>query len=135
MVSGRGAADGIARRENSFLPDGHRLASGREKEIRALQHDAWETISASHAIAKGCYVCVPNRVDTKLLRAWAVKELNSGAEFRGGTSGQILAKAGPEKEETLIVPLDLKNVDTTRTHWPFLRDRGLTRMDGLPNAF
>ena len=33
------------------------------------------------------------------------------------------AKASADKEETLIVPLDLKKVDTTRTHWPFLRDR------------
>jgi N-carbamoylputrescine amidase len=34
-----------------------------------------------------------------------------------------LAKASVEKEEVLIVPVDLQKVDTTRTHWPFLRDR------------
>src|SRR3954463_5436105 len=27
-----------------------------------LQHNAWETIQRSHAIANGCYVCVPNRI-------------------------------------------------------------------------
>ena len=46
-----------------------------------------------------------------------------GQSFVAGTSGQILAKASADKEETLIVPVDLSNVDTTRTHWPFLRDR------------
>jgi len=42
-----------------------------------------------------------------------------------GTSGEIIAKAGSHKEEILIVPVDLANVDTTRTHWPFLRTGGL----------
>ena len=28
-----------------------------------------------------------------------------------------------DSEEILIVPVDLGRVDTTRTHWPFLRDR------------
>ena len=46
-----------------------------------------------------------------------------GQSFVAGTSGEIIAKAGSHKEEILIVPVDLANVDTTRTHWPFLRDR------------
>jgi len=46
-----------------------------------------------------------------------------GQSFVAGTSGEILAKASVNKEEILIVPLDLKKVDETRTHWPFLRDR------------
>jgi len=28
-----------------------------------------------------------------------------------------------DREENLIVPIDLDKVDVTRTHWPFLRDR------------
>ena len=40
-----------------------------------------------------------------------------------GTSGQILAKAAQNKEEVLVVDVDLGKVDVTRTHWPFLRDR------------
>ena len=47
-----------------------------------------------------------------------------------GTSGEILAKASTNKEEILIVPVDLADVDTTRTHWPFLRDR---RIDAYGN--
>ena len=46
-----------------------------------------------------------------------------GQSFVAGTSGEILAKASVDKEEVLIVPVDLANVDATRTHWPFLRDR------------
>ena len=46
-----------------------------------------------------------------------------GQSFVAGTSGQILAKAAPDKEEILIVPVDLAKWTSTRTHWPFLRDR------------
>ena len=28
-----------------------------------------------------------------------------------------------DKEEVLVVEVDLNKVDMTRTHWPFLRDR------------
>ena len=33
--------------------------------------------------------------------------------------------------ETLLVPVDLGKVDTTRTHWPFLRDRRIDAYGGL----
>jgi N-carbamoylputrescine amidase len=46
-----------------------------------------------------------------------------GQSFIAGTSGEIIAKAASDKEEILIAPVDLKHVDVTRTHWPFLRDR------------
>ena len=48
-----------------------------------------------------------------------------------GTSGEILAKASANKEEILVVPVDLADVDTTRTHWPFLRDRRIDAYGGL----
>jgi N-carbamoylputrescine amidase len=88
----------------------------------ALQHDSWETIQRSHAIANGCYVAAVNRV------GWEKPAGEPGLEFWGqsfvaGTSGEILARAGAEEEETLIVPVDLARVETARTHWPFLRDR------------
>jgi len=34
-----------------------------------------------------------------------------------------LAKAGADREEILVAPLDLRKVESTRAHWPFLRDR------------
>ena len=86
------------------------------------QHNAWELIQRSHAVANGCYVAVANRIGLEKpaggdgLEFW-------GQSFVAGTSGQILAKASQNKEEILIVPVDLSKVDMTRTHWPFLRDR------------
>ena len=100
----------------------------------AGQHNAWEIIQRSHAVANGCYVAVPNRVGLEKpiggdgLEFW-------GQSFVAGTSGQILAKASVDREETLIVPVDLGQVDTTRTHWPFLRDRRIDAYDGLTKRF
>ena len=35
----------------------------------------------------------------------------------------VIARASAEKEEVLVVPIDLGRLDVVRTHWPFLRDR------------
>jgi N-carbamoylputrescine amidase len=92
-----------------------------EKAEHKKQHNAWETIQRSHAVANGCYVAVPNRVGHEKISGDGIQFW--GQSFVAGTSGEILAKAGSEKEETLIIELDLSKVDQTRTHWPFLRDR------------
>jgi N-carbamoylputrescine amidase len=92
-----------------------------EKAEHARQHAAWEIIQRSHAVANGCYVAVPNRVGHEKLAGDGIQFW--GQSFVAGTSGEILAKAGVEKDETLIVEVDLNKVDQTRTHWPFLRDR------------
>ncbi|PYI87638.1 MAG: acyltransferase [Verrucomicrobia bacterium] len=96
----------------------------------ALQHGAWEIIQRSHAVANGCYVAVPNRVGLEKPAGGAGIEF-WGQSFVAGTSGQILAKAGPDKEEVLLVDVDLGKVDVTRTHWPFLRDRRIDAYGGL----
>ena len=92
------------------------------------QHAAWETIQRSHAIANGCYVAVPNRIGHEKISGDGIQFW--GQSFIAGTSGEILEKAGSDREENLVTELDLSLVDTTRTHWPFLRDR---RIDAYQN--
>ena len=85
------------------------------------QHNSWETIQRSHAIANGCYVASVNRVGHE-----AINNADGidfwGQSFIADTSGELIKKAALD-ETTLICDLDLSKVDTTRTHWPFLRDR------------
>src|SRR5579862_570516 len=111
-----------------FYPTAIGWHPGEKKKYGERQHDAWETIQRSHAIANGCYVAVPNRVGREKLAGQGIEFW--GQSFVAGTSGEILARAGIEKEEVLIVPVDLSKVDATRTHWPFLRDR---RIDAYGN--
>jgi len=103
-------------------------------EYGVNQHGAWETIQRSHAVANGCYVASINRIGLEQpiggdgLEFW-------GQSFVAGTSGQILAKASVDKEEILLVPIDLGKVDVTRTHWPFLRDRRIDAYGDITKRF
>jgi len=98
------------------------------------QHGAWQISHQGHAVANGCYVAAVNRVGLEKpiggdgLEFW-------GQSFVAGTSGQILAKASSNKEEILLVPVDLGKVDVTRTHWPFLRDRRIDAYGDLLKRF
>jgi len=119
MVSGGSTPHGAARRRNPFYPTAIGWHRPR-RHSKAAQHSAWETIQRSHAIANGCYVAVRT---ASAMKSFPAKGSNSGPKFRRRHAGEILSKASADAEETLIVPLDLRAVDVTRTHWPFLRDR------------
>lgn len=92
------------------------------RELQLRQHGAWETIQRSHAVANGCYVLSINRSGFENpaggngLQFW-------GQSFITGTMGELLAKAPVEGDEILTAELDLAQIDDTRTHWPFFRDR------------
>jgi N-carbamoylputrescine amidase len=117
-----------------FYPTAIGWHPGEKAEHGANQHGAWETIQRAHAVANGCYVAVPNRIGRERpcggegIEFW-------GQSFVAGTSGQILAKASSNQEEVLIVPLDMDQVDVTRTHWPFLRDRRIDAYGDLTKRF
>jgi N-carbamoylputrescine amidase len=104
-----------------FFPTAIGWHPSEKAENGERQHAAWETIQRSHAIANGCYVAVPNRIGHEKLSSEGIEFW--GRSFVAGTSGEILAKASSDKEEVMVVPVDLGQVDVTRTHWPFLRDR------------
>ena len=106
-----------------------------EKEKYGVnQHNAWETIQRSHAVANGCYVAAINRVGKETpvggdgIEFW-------GQSFVAGTSGQILAKASMDSEEILFAELDLGSVNVTRTHWPFFRDRRIDAYGQIVRRF
>jgi len=93
-----------------------------KKKFGKAQHEAWEIIQRSHAIANGCYVAAINRVGHERPAG------GDGIEFFGqsfvvDTTGQVLIRGSADQEEVLIAQVDLAQLNITRTHWPFLRDR------------
>ena len=107
-----------------FYPTAIGWHPSEKKKYGIKQHGAWETIQRAHAVANGCYVAVANRIGLEVLDGVGGDGIEFwGQSFIAGTSGEIIAKAGSDKEEILIAPVDLASVDVTRTHWPFLRDR------------
>ncbi len=102
----------------------------REKaELGASQHSAWETMMRSHAIANGVFVGATNRTGIEAeLDFW-------GASFLCDPHGNVLARASHDKEETLLVELNLAQIDGVRTHWPFLRDRRIDAYGELTKRY
>jgi len=117
-----------------FYPTAIGWHPGEKREHGRMQHDAWETIQRSHAIANGCYVASCNRIGREKPAGGAGIEF-WGQSFVAGTSGEILARASADREAILIVPVDLAEVDSTRTHWPFLRDRRIDAYGDLAKRF
>jgi N-carbamoylputrescine amidase len=63
-----------------------------------------------------------------------------GIEFWGGTFladpfGRVIAKASHDAEEILLGEIDLKLIEETRRHWPFLRDRRIDAYGGITKRF
>ena len=117
-----------------FYPTAIGWHPSEKAEYGVNQHGAWETIQRSHAVANGCYVAAVNRIghETPIggdgIEFW-------GQSFVAGTSGQIMAKASTDREEVMLVPIELDTVDVTRTHWPFLRDRRIDAYGDLTKRF
>jgi N-carbamoylputrescine amidase len=64
----------------------------------------------------------------------------SGLEFWGRSFiadpfGRILAQASHDKEEIVTAAIDASLVETTRQHWPFLRDRRIDAYAGITSRF
>jgi N-carbamoylputrescine amidase len=117
-----------------FYPTAIGWHPSEKKEYGVNQHAAWETIQRSHAVANGCFVAAINRVGLekpaggKGIEFW-------GQSFVAAPSGQILARASADQEEILLVPVDLEQVEFTRTHWPFLRDRRIDAYGDLSKRY
>jgi len=119
-----------------FYPTAIGWHPGEKKKYGIKQHGAWETIQRAHAVANGCYVAVANRIGHEILDGVGGDGIEFwGQSFVAGTSGEIISKASSNKEKILVVPVDLAHVDTTRTHWPFLRDRRIDAYGNLSKRF
>jgi N-carbamoylputrescine amidase len=102
-----------------FYPTAIGWATSQDEATNIEQHNAWQTIQRSHAVANAVHVVSVNRVGM---------EQNGAMKFWGGSFvsnpfGTLLYEASHDKEELHIQELDLSETDRYRTHWPFLRDR------------
>ena len=116
-----------------FYPTAIGWHPAEKAEYGAAQADAWRTIQRAHAIANGVYVASPNRVGHEVITG-------AGIEFFGGSFvsdpfGRMLAEAGRERDEVLVVEVDPALVEETRRHWPFFRDRRIDAYGPLTERF
>jgi agmatine deiminase len=79
-------------------------------------HDAWRTVQRAHAIANGVHVAAVNRVgEEDELQFW-------GGSFVSDPFGKVLKEAS-DREEVLIVTIDLGKNKQIQEGWGFLRNR------------
>jgi N-carbamoylputrescine amidase len=97
------------------------------------QHAAWENIQKSHAIANGVFVAAINRMGHEGKPPGGIEFW--GASFVSDPYGTVLERAPHDKEQILVSACNLEEVDTVRTHWPFLRDRRLDAYGEINQRF
>ena len=117
-----------------FYPTAIGWHPAEKAQYGTRQHDAWETIQRSHAIANGCYVAAANRVGHEAPNGGPGIEF-WGQSFVADPTGQIVVKASADREEVLVAEVDLSLIDQQRVHWPFLRDRRVDAYQGLNQRF
>lgn len=100
------------------------------------QQDAWVISQRGHAVANGLPVLSINRIghepdpsgNTNGIQFW-------GHSFVAGPQGEFVVKAGSEKEENLIVDIDLGRSEDVRRIWPFFRDRRIEAYGEIVRRF
>jgi N-carbamoylputrescine amidase len=140
--------------QSIFIPTAIGWHPSEKSEFGAAQYSAWKAIQRAHAIANGVFVCAVNRVghehgDVVLSNPDGTTTevpgpgehssdggCNSGIDFWGGSFiadpfGRILAQASHNQEEIVTATLDPALVESTRQHWPFLRDRRIDAYSGI----
>ncbi len=104
-------------------------------EFGANQHQAWETMQRSHAVANGCFVVAVNRIGFEPdprgsggIQFW-------GQSFMVAPDGRILCRAPIDKECVMVEELDLGEMSRTRHGWPFFRDRRIDAYGPITERF
>lgn len=105
-------------------------------EEQERQREAWTTVQRGHAVANGLPVVTVNRVgletdpsgQTNGIKFW-------GSSFVAGPQGELLARAGSELPENMVVEIDMTRSENVRRWWPFLRDRRIEEFEPLTKRF
>ncbi|WP_100643651.1 carbon-nitrogen hydrolase [Alteromonas facilis] len=107
-----------------------------DKAEQLRQHDAWHTIQRAHAVANSVPVVVANRTGFEPSPDAVPGDNTDGIEFWGqsfiaGPQGEILAHASADKEETLMVEIDMTRTESVKRIWPYFRDRRIDAYEDL----
>lgn len=103
---------------------------------KSRQLNAWKISQQAHAVSNGLHVIAVNRtgferdttIQTSGIQFW-------GNSFIAGPQGEIIVEASSDKEECLVVEVDLDRSETVRRWWPFFRDRRIDAFNDLTKRF
>ena len=93
-------------------------------EEKTRQLNAWITVQRGHAVANGLHVLSCNRTGHEADPSGVTNGIQFwGNSFVAGPQGEFLAQASNDKEENIIIDIDLQRSENVRRWWPFFRDR------------
>lgn len=124
-----------------FFPTAIGWHPTEKDEYGKAQHESWELIQRSHAVANGCYTVSPNRIGIEKILDTSGSPVNEdgiqfwGQSFVAQPNGEVVERASIDREEVVVADCDLEKVEFARTHWPFLRDRRIDAYHGLTKRF
>ena len=124
-----------------FYPTAIGWHPSERKQYGKAQHESWEVVQRSHAVANGCFVCVPNRIGLERIAGEDGRPVHEdgirfwGQSFVASPDGQVVTRGPVDREDVLVVDCDLSRVEFSRTHWPFLRDRRIDAYGDLTRRF
>ena len=99
------------------------------------QREAWITVQRGHAVANGLPLAACNRVGFEPSPDGGRGAQFWGTSFVAGPQGELLAQAGSDQRELLVVDIDLARSEAVRRIWPFLRDRRIDAYADLTKRF
>lgn len=105
-------------------------------EEQERQRRAWQTVQRGHAVANGLPVVAVNRVghepdpsgQTNGIQFW-------GTSFVAGPQGEIIYEAPNDREDSMIVEVNMAHSEQVRRWWPFLRDRRIDEYTDITKRF
>jgi len=101
-------------------------------EEKQRQANAWITVQRGHAVANGLHVLACNRTGYEADPSGVTNGIQFwGNSFVAGPQGEIITQASNDKEENIILDIDLARSETVRRMWPFFRDRRIDSFGDL----
>ncbi len=103
---------------------------------KTRQQDAWVISQRGHAVANGLPVISVNRVGLESDPSGQTNGITFwGHSFVAGPQGEFLYKASSDKEENVVVEIDMERSENVRRWWPFLRDRRIDAYQDILKRF
>lgn len=105
-------------------------------EEKKRQLDAWVIAQRGHAVANGLPVISVNRIghesdpsgQTNGIQFW-------GNSFVVGPQGEFLTEASNDKEDNIVVEIDMQRTENVRRWWPFFRDRRIDAYNEITKRY
>lgn len=102
------------------------------EDEKTRQREAWTISQCAHAVANGLHVISVNRTGYEADPSGVTNGIEFwGSSFVAGPQGEFLTQATTNKEENLVLDIDLSRTEAVRRMWPFFRDRRIDAFEDL----